>query len=322
MKAIHISRFGGPEVLELAEFPVPEISADEVLIRVHAAGVNRPDVFQRRGNYAAPAGVVADIPGLEVAGEVVALGTAVSDWQLGDRVCALVAGGGYSTFVQASSGCCLPIPENISYAEAAILPETLFTVWDNVFRRGALKAGEKILIHGGAGGIGSTAIQLAVLAGATPYVTVSTAEKAAYCQALGAYATLNYKTEDFASVWADVGFDVILDAVGGDYFPKNMQVIAPDGRLVYINAMEGAKVTLNLFQLMQKRVQLTGSTLRARPNSFKAELAKAIYDSVWPWVTAKKFKPQLAITFPLEDAAEAHKLMESSDLLGKIALVI
>ncbi|MNI32042.1 Phthiocerol synthesis polyketide synthase type I PpsC [compost metagenome] len=320
MKAVIITEPGGPEVLEVRDVEMPQIGELEVLVEVKAAGVNRPDVFQRKGNYPAPAGVDARIPGLEIAGIVVAKGKDVVDWAIGDRVCALVAGGGYASYAKVYQGHCLPIPDHLNFAEAASLPETVFTVWDNVFRRGKLQADDHFLVHGGAGGIGSTAIQLATLFGAVVYTTVSSSEKASFCKSLGASKTINYKTEDFLEALKPLGVDVILDSIGGSYFEKNINLLNPDGRLVYINAMESARVELNLLKLMQKRIVLTGSTLRARDREFKQVLRDDIWSQVWPKLSAGDFKPILYRVLPFAEAAEAHRLMEDSSLLGKIVL--
>lgn len=320
MKAVIITEPGGPETLVVQEVERPQIGNLEVLIEVKAAGVNRPDVFQRKGSYPAPAGVDPRIPGLEVAGVIVEKGSEVDGWNIGDAVCALVAGGGYASYVKVYQGHCLPIPAHLSFAEAAALPETVFTVWDNVFRRGKLQAGDHFLVHGGAGGIGSTAIQLAALFGAKVYTTVSSEEKGLFCQSLGASMVINYKRADFEKELASVGVDVILDSIGGAYFDKNINVLEPDGRLVYINAMQGVKVELNLLKLMQKRIVLTGSTLRSRELQFKQLLRDEIWAEVWPKIVAGDFKPQLFRVLPFGEASEAHRLMEDSSLLGKIVL--
>ncbi|WDF70809.1 NAD(P)H-quinone oxidoreductase [Sphingobacterium oryzagri] len=321
MKAIVITEAGGPEVLKLMNRPDAVCTDEEVLIEVKAAGVNRPDVFQRKGNYPAPKGVVPDIPGLEVAGQIVAVGAAVSRWQIGDEVCALVAGGGYATLVSAHADLCLPVPNGITYAEAAILPETIYTVWDNVFRRGALKHGEHLLVHGGTGGIGSTAIQLAKACGARVSTTAGSAEKCLFCKELGADIAINYKEEDFAERLKGEGVNVILDSIGGSYFEKNIDILTADGRLVYINAMQGKQVSLDIVSMMQKRLQITGSTLRSREVAFKAQLTREIQEFIWPLI-GDTFKPQLYKKIPLADAAESHRLMENGDLLGKLVLTI
>lgn len=321
MKAIIITKAGGPDVLEIQQRAMPDIAAYEVLIQVKAAGINRPDIFQRKGNYPAPQGVVEDIPGLEVAGIIAQVGKAITKWKVGDRVCCLIAGGGYAEYIAAHQDMCLPIPEGISFEEAAILPETVYTVWDNVFRRGALQQGECILIHGGAGGIGSTAIQLAKVFGARVLTTVSNEEKEAYCRQLGADSVVNYRKSDFREALGEEKVDVVLDSIGGDYFQKNLDLLNTDGRLVYINAMKGHRVELDILKLMQKRILLTGSTLRARDLSFKISLTRDIHQHVWPLI-GKSFQPQLFKVFPLEDVAKAHELMEDSAFLGKLALIV
>ncbi|PRD56217.1 NAD(P)H-quinone oxidoreductase [Sphingobacterium gobiense] len=321
MKAIVITEAGGPDVLQVQERTIPAVAERDVLIEVKAAGVNRPDIFQRKGNYPAPEGVVADIPGLEVAGIITQVGTAVTERKVGDKVCCLVAGGGYAEYVAAHSDMCLPIPEEISFEEAAALPETVYTVWDNVFRRGALQEGESILIHGGAGGIGSTAIQLAKAFGARVLTTVSSVEKEAYCRQLGADKVVNYRNTDFREALQDETVNIILDSIGGDYFRRNLDLLDTDGRLVYINAVKGNMVELNILKLMQKRILITGSTLRARDLSFKIPLTRDIYQHVWPLI-GKSFLPQLFKAFPIEDAAKAHELMEDGTFLGKLVLVV
>jgi NADPH2:quinone reductase len=321
MKAVVISRPGGPSVLKLEDRPEPAFQADEVLIKVCAAGVNRPDVAQRLGNYPPPAGVSAEIPGLEVAGIVAQCGTSVTRWQVGDRVCALVAGGGYADFVAVPAGQCLPIPGQLDFAAAAGLPETIFTVWHNVFQRGGLQQGETLLVHGGSSGIGITAIQLAKAFGAKVLVTVGNKEKGEACLALGADTYINYKTQDFRTAIPANSIDVILDIIGGDYFAGNIDLLKPEGRLVYINAMQGSQVTLDLWKVMQKRLQITGSTLRARESGFKIALSGEIEKYVWPHIEAGAFKPVIYKTFPFSDAAAAHELMESSAHIGKIILI-
>lgn len=321
MKAIVITKPGEPEVLAVQDRPVPMPAQGQVLLKVHAAGINRPDIFQRKGHYPAPAGTVADIPGLEVAGRVEAVGEGVSRWQVGDRVCALLPGGGYAGYVAADALHCLPIPEGISFAEAACIPETVFTVWHNVFQRGQLKKGEGLLVHGGSGGIGTTAIQLASLLGARVYTTAGTDEKCEACLGIGASRCINYRTADFAEELAGERIDVILDSIGGDYFEKNVGLLAADGRLVYINATQGRNVGLNLLKLMQKRIVLTGSTLRARDAAFKAGLCDAIELEVLPLWASGRFKPVLFRTFDYTQAADAHRLLESGEVFGKIVLI-
>lgn len=321
MKAIVITKFGSPEVLQIQERAVPEIKTDEVLVQVKAAGVNRPDVFQRKGNYPAPPGVTADIPGLEVAGIVAQVGASVNEWKTGDEICCLVPGGGYAEYVAVHQELCLPIPGGISFEEAAILPETVYTVWDNMFRRGLLREGESVLIHGGAGGIGSTAIQLAKAYGAKVLTTVSSAEKEKYCKQLGADIIINYREFDFAEALREEPINVVLDSIGGDYFQRNLDLLNADGRLVYINATNGHKVELNIIKLMQKRILITGSTLRARDIAFKKALTQDVRRHVWPLI-GSLFIPQLFKKISLENAAEAHHLMEEGAFLGKLVLTV
>jgi len=321
MKAIVITKPGGPEVLELQEYPTPEISGDEVLIEVKAAGINRPDVFQREGNYPAPEGVVADIPGLEVAGTIVKCGPDVVDFTVGERVCALLAGGGYAEYVAVREGQCLPIPGDLSFAEAASLPETVFTVWSNVFQRGNLQPGETLLLHGGNSGIGITGIQIAHALGSQVIVTVGSDEKGQNCLELGADSYINYKTQNFETELQNEGVDVILDMIGGDYLAKNINILKPEGRLVHINAVSGSRVDLDIWKVMTKRLTVTGSTLRSREYEFKKQLAKEIQKNVWPLIESKKFKPVIFKTFPFSEAAEAHRLLEDGSHTGKIILV-
>lgn len=320
MKAIVITSFGAPDVLKLENKEKPVINENEVLIRVKAAGVNRPDVFQRKGSYPPPPDAPQDIPGLEVAGIIEELGANVKHWKLNDKVCALVAGGGYAEYVKVNAGHCLPVPEGLTFVEAAGLPETVFTVWSNVFQRGHLKAGEKLLIHGGSSGIGTTAIQLAKYIGAAVVVTVGSDEKGQYCLELGADHFINYKTHDFEAELKDQPVDVVLDMIGGAYFPKNIEILKPDGRLVYINAMEGNTVSLNIMQMMRKRLSITGSTLRNREAEFKTALTQDILEKVWPMFAKGKYNPTIFKVFPLAEASKAHELMESSAHLGKIIL--
>ncbi|MCB0685905.1 MAG: NAD(P)H-quinone oxidoreductase, partial [Saprospiraceae bacterium] len=258
MRTVVITRFGGPEVLQIKERAIPEIGQNEVLIQVKAAGINRPDILQREGKYPAPPGAPYDIPGLEVAGIIASIGSNVKQWAEGDKVCALVPGGGYAEYINVSAGHCLPIPTHFTYVDAAGLPETVFTVWHNVFQRGKLKAEESLLVHGGTSGIGITAIQLAKAKGAKVFVTVGSDDKGQYCLRLGAHSFVNYKTQDFETELKHQGINVILDMIGGDYFQKNINILKPDGRLVYINAMQGPKVSLNILQMMQKRISITG----------------------------------------------------------------
>lgn len=321
MKAVVITKFGGPEVLEVQEVDKPTCTGYEVLIEVKAAGMNRPDVFQRKGNYRAPDGAPADIPGLEVAGEIVGIGDLVREWKIGDQVCALLSGGGYAEYVSVDQGQCLPIPKGFSYAEAAALPETLFTVYHNVFKRGTLKSGDNFLVHGGSGGIGSMAIQLAKLSGAKVFVTVGSDAKASYCKRIGADVVINYKKEDFEEIIGKNQIDVVLDSIGGDYFAKNIEILKEDGHLIYINAMQGAKVELNLFKLMQKRIYISGSLLRSRSIAFKKEVRNEIIDHVFPLLQLGLFKTNIYRVFELENAQTAHTILDSGDFTGKLVFV-
>lgn len=322
MKAVVIKNPGGPEVLEIEERESPEITAHEVLIEVKAAGINRPDVFQRMGGYPAPAGAPDDIPGLEVAGIVKEIGEKVTQWKVGDAVCALVAGGGYASEVAAPAVQFLPIPKGLSFVEAASLPETFFTVWSNIFDRGQFQEGETFLVHGGTSGIGVTAIQMIKSMGGTVYTTAGTQEKCEYAAKLGATLSINYKKEDFEKVLKDkkVGIDVILDMVGGDYTAKNLNILNVEGRLVIINAMKDPESTINMKKLMVKRLTITGSTLRARSAEFKGAIAQNLKQHIWPLIESGEIKPVVYKTFPLAEASKAHKLMESSEHIGKIVL--
>ena len=325
MKAIAIREPGGPDVLELREIATPEPGHGEILIKVAAAGVNRPDTIQRMGLYPAPPGS-PETPGLEVAGEVVATGPGVTLWTAGDKVCALVGGGGYAEYCLAHEAHALPVPHGFTMTEAAALPETFFTVWTNVFERGALKAGETFLVHGGSSGIGTTAIQLANLFGATVIATAGSAEKCAACEKLGAHAAINYREKDFAEeakrLTEGRGVDVILDMVGGDYIARNIQACATDGRIVSIAFLNGSVAEVNFMPVMLKRLTLTGSTLRPRSIEEKAALASALKAKVWPLLDAGRVKPQIDTVFPLAEAAKAHSLMEKSSHIGKIVLTI
>ncbi|MFA6247629.1 MAG: NAD(P)H-quinone oxidoreductase [Mucilaginibacter sp.] len=324
MKAITITQPGGPEVLQIADRPVPSYSAHDVLIKVLAAGINRPDVAQRKGNYPPPAGAPQDIPGLEIAGIVTEVGTDVTRWVVGDKVCALVIGGGYAEYCTAPEGQCLPIPENLSFAEAASLPETFFTVWSNVFDRGRLKQGEALLVHGGSSGIGVTAIQMAAALGSIVYVTAGSDEKCKFCEDLGAAKAINYKHESFSEAVAKLtdgkGVDVLLDMIGGDYTTPNIKSLANDGRLVFINTMKGKNVEIDLAEVMRKRIYITGSTLRPRDVAFKSAIAQNLEKHIWPLLASGKIKPVVYQIFPAAEAAEAHRLMESSEHMGKIVL--
>jgi NADPH2:quinone reductase len=319
MRCVEISKPGGPEVLVPAERPRPEPRPDEILVKVAAAGVNRPDVLQRTGNYPVPPGA-SDIPGLEIAGEVVGCGSAVKLWKPGDRVCALVAGGGYAEYCTAPEAQALPVPKGLSMAEAASLPETFFTVWSNVWDRGQLKPGETLLVQGGSSGIGVTAIQMAAALGNTVYATAGSDEKCAACERLGAKKAFNYKTEDWSRELK--GINVILDMVGGDYLPKELKCLADDGRLVFIAFLRGVKAELDIFEVMRKRLVVTGSTLRPRPVEFKGAIARKLREKIWPLIEAGRIRPEIYKTFPLADAREAHRLMESSAHIGKIALTL
>ena len=325
MRAIEIKQPGGPEVLVPTRRPVPQPGKGEVLIKVAAAGVNRPDILQRQGAYAPPPGTT-DLPGLEVAGEVVAVGPETARWRVGDKVTALVAGGGYAEYCAAPAPQCLPIPGKLAMIEAAALPETFFTVWTNVFERGRLQAGETFLVHGGSSGIGTTAIQLASRSGSRVFATAGSAEKCSKCRELGASVAIDYKTEDYVKVveheTGGKGVDLILDMVGGDYINRNLQCLAVDGRLVQIAFLKGAKAEINFANVMVKRQTITGSTLRPRSVAQKGAIAQALEERVWPLVAAGEVVPQIFATFPLEQAAEAHRLMESSAHVGKIMLTL
>ena len=331
MQAIEISTPGGPEVLRSGQRPVPSPAAGEILIEVAAAGVNRPDVLQRKGGYPPPPGA-SDIPGLEVAGTVVALGPQdntksappVNEWKIGDEVCALVTGGGYAEYVAAPSVQCLPVPNGLTLEEAASLPETFFTVWVNVFQRGALKNNETLLVQGGSSGIGVTAIQLARAFGHRVFVTAGTAEKCLQCEKLGAARAINYHTEDFVAAIKQLtggrGVDVILDMVGGDYVPRELACLADDGRLSLIAFLGGTRTSLDMTDILRRRLTITGSTLRPRPIEVKAAVARALREKVWPLIEAGKIRPVIYRTFRLDEAASAHALMESGEHVGKILL--
>ncbi|WP_429016143.1 NAD(P)H-quinone oxidoreductase [Comamonas sp. 4034] len=326
MRAVEMNGFGEPGVLKLGERPMPQAGQGELCIHVAASGVNRPDVLQRKGHYAPPPGA-SDLPGLEVAGVIVAGDTAAMAAQglkLGDRVCALVAGGGYAEYCVAPVAQCLPVPAGLSDLEAAALPETFFTVWSNVFDRGALQAGETLLIQGGSSGIGVTAIQLAKAFGAQVIVTAGSDEKCQACRELGADHAINYRTQDFVAevqrITAGKGVDVILDMVAGDYVAREVEALAEDGRLVIIAVQGGVKAEFNAGLVLRRRLQITGSTLRPRPVAFKAAIAKALQAKVWPLLAAGKVRPIIHSRFPVARAAEAHALMESNQHIGKIML--
>lgn len=325
MKAVEITEPGGPDVLKLCNRDKPSIRAGEVLIKVKAAGINRPDVVQRLGLYPPPPGA-SDIPGLEVAGIVEAVGEQVTSLAVGDAVCALVPGGGYADYCIAPQETCLPIPDGLSFLEAAALPETYFTVWSNVFDRGGLKRGETMLVHGGSSGIGSTAIQLAKAFGSKVIATVGNDEKAAYCRALGADLAVNYRSDDYVKEVADYtdgkGVQLVLDMVGGDYIARNIECMAPDARHVSIAFLNGPKVELNMMPIMLKRLTFTGSTLRPRDNNFKGQIAQALAKHVWPLLASGQAKPHIHSVLPLADAAKGHALMESSVHMGKIMLEV
>jgi putative PIG3 family NAD(P)H quinone oxidoreductase len=324
MLAIEIVRPGDPEVLVPVERPRPTPAAGEVLIRVAAAGVNRPDVFQRRGRYPPPPGA-SDIPGLEVSGIVDEVGADVRDFRVGDAVCALVAGGGYAEYCTAPVPQCLPAPRGVDLVSASAIPETFFTVWTNVFERGRLQAGESLLVHGGSSGIGTTAIQLARARRSRVFATAGSPEKCAACERLGAERAIDYRLEDFVSVIRELtggrGVDVVLDMVGGEYFARNIEALAVEGRLVEIGTLQGGKAELNIHTIMQRRLTVTGSTLRARPVAEKGAIARAVHQHVWPLIESGAVKPVIYATFPLRAAAEAHRLMESSAHIGKLVLV-
>jgi len=325
MRAIEITRFGGPEVLQLCERPVPVPAAAQVLIRVRAAGVNRPDVLQRMGHYPVPAGV-SDLPGLEVAGEIVGGDLDGSEFRVGDLVCALVQGGGYAEYCVAPLGQCLPVPRGLSLIEAASLPETYFTVWSNVFDRGELLPNESLLVHGGSSGIGVTAIQLATALGARVFATAGSDEKCRAVENLGALRGINYRSEDFLAVvkeeTAGAGVNVILDMVAGKYLSKNIDSLADDGRLLIISLMGGAKAELDLAQVLRRRLHITGSTLRPRSVEFKASIARALRERVWPLLENAAIKPVVHQVFPLVGASHAHVMMEASQHMGKLVLAL
>src|SRR3954464_11241231 len=325
MRAVEITQPGGPEVLKSIVRPVPAPKANEILIKVAAAGVNRPDILQRMGNYPVPPDA-SDLPGLEVAGEVVAQGNAVTLWKPGCDVCALVHGGGYAEYCVAPEVQALPVPKGLSVVEAATLPETFFTVWSNVYDRGRLAPGESLLVQGGTSGIGVTAIQMAAAMGNRVFATAGSDEKCAACVRLGAEKAINYRTQDFAAeikaATQGKGVNVILDMVAGDYVPKELKCLADEGRLVFIAFLGGHKTELDVNQLMRRRLMLTGSTLRPRPVAFKGAVAASLRAKIWPLIEAGKIKPEIFKTFPLAQAADAHRLMESSQHIGKIVLTV
>lgn len=325
MRVIEISRFGGPEVLRVASRERPEPGTGEVLIQVAAAGVNRPDLFQRQGHYPPPKGA-SDIPGLEVAGTVVALGPDAPRWRPGDQVMALVTGGGYAEFVTVPAVQCLPVPAGVSLVDAAGMPETFCTVWTNVFERASLAPDEYFLVHGGASGIGTTAIQLARAFGAHVVATAGSDVKCAACLRLGARLAINYRADDFVAAArafsGDHGMDVILDMVGGDYTPRNVALLADDGRLVQIALLRGARVEVDLGAIMRRRLTLTGSTLRPRSSEAKGAIARALEARVWPLVARGDVRPVIHATFPLDRATDAHRMLEDGHHVGKVVLVV
>ena len=322
MRAVEISKPGGPEVLKLCQRARPVAGHGDVVIKVAWAGVNRPDALQRAGAYAPPP-TASDLPGLEASGEIVEIGAGVSQWAVGDQVCALLPGGGYAEYVATPAAHCLPIPKRMDLREAACLPETYFTVWTNVFMRGGLEAGERFLVHGGSSGIGTTAIQLARQFGARVFATAGSDEKCAVCTDLGAERAINYKSEDFVEILqADGGADLILDMVGGDYIPRNIKVLADDGRLVQIAFLSGLKAELNFAQVMVRRLTITGSTLRPQSDLAKARIAEQLRAKVWPLLDAGTVAPVMDSEFALEDAAAAHTRIESAGHVGKIVLKV
>ncbi|SHH29407.1 NAD(P)H-quinone oxidoreductase [Marivita hallyeonensis] len=322
MTAIEITEFGGPEVLRPTTVPVPAPAAEQILIKVAYAGVNRPDALQRAGNYAPPADA-SPLPGLECSGTVVAVGDGVSRWKIGDAVTALLPGGGYAEYVVTYADHALPVPEGMPMDQAAALCETFFTVWSNVFVRGGLRAGERLLVHGGSSGIGTTAIQLAAMRGARVFTTAGSEEKCAACRALGAEQAWNYRDVDFVETMrAEGGADVILDMVGGGYIPRNVKALADDGRLVQIAFLQGPKVEMNFVQMMTRRLTLTGSTLRPQSVAAKAGIARDLQAEVWPHLASGRIAPVMDSEFALNDAAEAHTRMEGSTHIGKIVLKV
>ncbi len=325
MQAIEIISTESAGRLQLTERNKPAPAPDQVLIDVYAAGVNRPDIMQRQGLYPPPPGA-SDIPGLEVAGVIVEVGRQVSRWRAGDKVCALVTGGGYAEYCLASEKLCLPVPKGLDFVQAAAIPETFFTVWSNLFDRGRLQRGETLLVHGGGGGIGTTAIQLATHFGATVYVTAGTEKKCRFCQALGAAEAINYRRQDFVEVIGQLtgkkGVNMVLDMIAGPYFPKNLKVLAEDGRLLQIAIQQGATSEINLWRVMTRRLLITGSTLRARSDEFKAAIARQLEENVWPLIESGKIKPVIYQVISLSEAHKAHRIMERSEHIGKIILAV
>ena len=325
MRAVEIGKPGGPEALRVAELTKPAPAANEILVKVAAAGVNRPDVLQRMGHYPVPPGA-SPLPGLEIAGEVAEVGAAVKLWKRGDKICALANGGGYAEYCAVPETQALPVPKNLSMVEAASLPETCFTVWGNVYDRGRLAPGETLLVQGGTSGIGVTAIQMAAATGNPVFATAGSDDKVDACVKLGAEKAFNYKTQDWvAEVRAATGgkgVNVILDMVGGDYVPRELKCLAEEGRLVFIAYLRGPRSELDIDALMRRRLTITGSTLRPRTTEFKGYIARNLREKIWPLIEAGRIKPQVYKTFPLAEAAEAHRLMESSQHIGKIVLTV
>lgn len=325
MKAVEITQPGGPEVLVMVDRPMPELRPGEVLIKVSAAGINRPDVFQRKGAYPPPAGE-SDLPGLEVVGEIVSGDTGDTGLAVGDKVCALVAGGGYAEYCAAPAAQCLPVPKGLSDVEAAGLPETYYTVWTNVFDRGGLSAGESLLVHGGASGIGTTAVQLATAMGHKVYATVGSDERARAVEGLGAVLGINYRSQDYVEEIKKAtdgkGVDVVLDMVAGEYINRNIHCLADDGRIVIIALLGGSKATIDCGHVLRRRLTVTGSTLRPRPVAFKAQIAQSLKTHVWPLLESGKIRPIVHATFPLERACDAHAMMDSGEQIGKIVLAV
>jgi len=323
MKAINLKKPGAAENMVLAQVATPKVEKTDVLIKVHAAGINRPDILQRQGNYPPPKGA-SDILGLEVAGTIVRIGKNVRNWRVGDKVCALVSGGGYAQYCKAPSGQCLPIPKGFSYAEAAGIPETFFTVWSNIVDRAKIKKGQSILIHGGSGGIGTCAIQLAKVLGCIVYVTAGSKKKCKFCKKIGADEAINYKKIDFEKKIKDItkkkGVNVILDSIGGNYVEKNIKMLSKNGYLINIGWQKGSNVSINMMPIMLKRLTITGSTLRVRSAAFKTKIAMALLKNVWPYFKKKTIRPIIFKTIPIKDVRKAHKLMESSKHIGKIVL--
>lgn len=325
MRYVDITEYGGPEVMKIKQGEIPHPAEGEVLIKVHAAGVNRPDVMQRQGFYPPPPGA-SPILGLEVAGEVVATGRDVSAWSVSDRVCALTNGGGYAQYVAVPAGQCLPVPKGLTMEEAAAIPETFFTVWTNVFDRAKLKPGESFLVHGGSGGIGIAAIQMAKSLGSIVFTTAGSTEKCRACQSSGAEIAINYHEQDYVKVLKTAtdgkGVDVILDIVGGDYVARNLKLAANDGRIVSLSFIKGSRVEIDMMPILLKRLTITGSTLRPRSTKAKDAIAEKLRMQIWPLIERKEIKPLIAARFALVDAPEAHKLMESSNHIGKIILTV